>query len=218
MRTLVVVTRMGWGWQGGIPSEDWVAARESMLARVTVPAVKNVKAPLVWVWLVAPERYEQVREIADRLYPEAILVAHDPDAEAIPGDEFVVARVDSDDAYMPEAMERLAEMELPPKTLVNWRAGWQLDVRGDPVMAERTYPLHVQGPFLAITSEGRENIPAMLLTNGPHGKARRGHDVVHIDERSWIIGIHDLNTSSHWRNLPPITDECRAEVLRRFGI
>lgn len=220
MRRLVVVTRVGWAWAGEVPSERWVAEREELLDRVTAASLRRMRAVFDWVWLVAPERCEQVKEIADRVYPAAVLVAKDSDAEAIAPDisRFVVARVDSDDAYLPEALEHLMMMSLEPDTLVNWPHGWQLDWRNG-WLGERGWAAHVQGGFLAITSEGRENVPTMLLTGGNHNKARRGRRVIHVEERSWIRVNHDLNLSSkRWPNIPVLPQMERDAILARAGI
>jgi len=219
-RALVVVTRVGWAWSVVVPSEEWIAARETLLDRVTTAALKRVEVPFSWVWLVCPERYEQVREIADRLYPQAILVAQDSDSEAIaPNDSaFVVALVDSDDAYHHRALEEVSMMDLGPDTLVNWPNGWQLDWRRG-WLSERGWTLRNQGGFLAITSEGRENVSTMLLTGGNHTKARKGRHVVTVDSRSWVRVNHNLNVSStHWPDRPMLSDEKRASVLSEVGI
>lgn len=217
-RALVVVTRVGWAWAGVVPSEEWVAAREDLLRRVTAAALLRVGVPLDWVWLVAPERREQVLEMACRLRPIPTIVASDKDAEAVAPwhDQFLVARIDSDDAYLPEALENAADMELPPDTLVNWPCGWQLDWATGR-MQERSWSRRTQGPFLAITSEGRENIPEMLITGGPHGGARAGRCVARLTEPSWVLTIHGGSTNS-WHNIPPIPECERDLVLAQMGI
>jgi hypothetical protein len=220
MRQLVVVTRFGWAWAGVVPDEIWVAERAELLERVTAAALRKVTVPFEWVWLVAPERYEQVREIADRVYPPAVLVACDADSETIAphASRFVVARVDSDDAYMPEALERLAAMSLEPQTLINWPNGWQLDWRRG-WLGERGWALRTQGGFLAVTSEGRENIPTMLLTGGDHNTARAGRTVIHVEERSWLRVNHDRNLSTkRWPDLPVLGEAEHDTILARAGI
>jgi hypothetical protein len=171
--------------------------------------------PFDWVWLVAKERREQVQEIANRVCPAVILVAEDADADAIAPDAsaFLVARLDSDDAYMPAALEEAAQLNLDPDTLVNWTCGWQLDWEHG-WMAERGWALRNQGGFLAITSEGRKNMAEMLLTGGDHTQARNGRHVITVLDRSWIRVNHDSNMSTkHWPNLPVLADSERDWVL-----
>lgn len=219
-RALVVVTRLGWAWNGRVPCEDAVAAREELLRRVTAASLRQVQASFDWVWLVAPERREQVQEIANRVWPSAVLVAEDGDEEAIAPDAtaFAVARLDSDDAYMPLALEDLADMDLDPNTIVNWTCGWQLDWAHG-WLAERGWALRTQGGFLAVTSEGRERIPEMLLTGGPHTKAREGRRLITVLDRSWVRVNHGANTSTkNWPGLPCLPDAHRDEILSMAGI
>lgn len=214
-RALVVVTRMGWHWAGAVPTEEWVAGREELLRCVTAASLKHVRMPFDWVWLVCPERREQVQEIARRVCPAVILVAEDRDAEAIAPDTsaFLVARLDSDDAYLPTALEDAAQMDLDSGTLVNWTCGWQLDWAHG-WMCERGWALRNQGGFLAVTSEGRENMAEMLLTGGSHTEARNGRRVLTVLDRSWIRVNHGANMSTkHWPNFPLLADPERDWIL-----
>lgn len=195
-RALVVVTRFGWDWAGKVPSAEWVAGREHLLTQVTAPSLMKVRVPFDWVWLVAPARLEQVREIASRVYSPVILVAEGKDSEAIApeAETFMVVRLDSDDALLPDALENVSKIE----------RGWKPNV---------------QGGVLAITSEGRENLSTMLLTGGTHGEARRGRTVVSIQTRSWLRVNHSLNMSTkHWPDLLVLLGQERDEILRLFGI
>lgn len=201
----------------GYPSEEWLTERAKIMERVTVPAMRRVAVPFTWVWRSAPERREQVAEIAQRLYPAAVVtddVSLTSDAVAPDASSFLTVRLDSDDAILPSALDAAAEMDLSPNTLLNWWRGWRLNWGTGQVMTA-FWKLRVQGPFMGITHESRQR---MLASGIPHTYAREGREVVSVEERSWVQTIHGLNQLSKWRGEDLLPDDVAVAVLKRGGI
>lgn len=203
MRQLVVVTRVaarspGLGDGRRIPTVEWVAGREELL-RLFPAAAMAATPDIPWVWLTVPERLDQVREIADRVYPAAIVrTTRRGEVPEIPGDTFMVARLDSDDAWTPEALRLMAELDLPARHLVNFPCGWQIDPRtGQTGLLD--VPEERQGPFLAITRESRDR---MLDFGGSHLRARKNRTVLTVRKRAWIQTVHGGNLANEWRAFP----------------
>lgn len=200
----------------GYPSEEWLIERAKIMEAVTIPAMRRVTLPFTWVWRTAPERREQVDEIAARCYPDAVVtddVCLTHDAVAPDADRFLTVRLDSDDAIMPDALDAAAGLELPPDRLVNWWEGWRLNWNTGQVMTA-FWKLRVQGPFMGITHESRET---MLASGIPHTYAREGRQVVNVDGRAWIQTIHGLNQLTKWRGDELLSGEAAAVVLDRAG-
>lgn len=209
MRTNILVTRVAVRWAGNLPSSEWVAARLRMVAELTEPSFRMLETPWYWVWRVAPEHHDQVAEAA----PDNVLIAlgeRDNIHPDIPGDRFLVARIDSDDAFAPDALDRIAAADLKPGTLVNFPRGWQWDRREGRV-GVLIFPLEHQGPFVAVTQEGRD---MMLHAGGHHGKVRKGRKLVTMGAPSWLQVIHEDNARNRWRRGRPAP----LAVLDRFGI
>lgn len=199
------------------PSEEWLAERAKIMERVTVPAMQRVQAPFTWVWRSAPERREQVEEIAARLYPDAVITDDrclTCDAAAPDAERFLTVRLDSDDALLPKTLDAAAEVELPPDSLLNWWRGWRLNWSTGQVMTA-FWKLRVQGPFMGLTHESRDT---MLASGIPHTYAREGRSVVSVEERSWVQTIHDRNQLSKWRGEELLSPEDAEAVLARGGI
>ena len=226
-RALVVVTRVAQGGEklrhelaGGpplpsVPSEQWLERRSVLLEAITATALRRVRTPFTWVWRVHPERREQAQEISDRIWPRAVLVDDEltHDAVAPDADSFLGIRLDGDDALDPRCIDRIAARRLPPSTLVNWWAGWKFNWHTGEV-AEWEWPKRRQGPFLAVTQEGRER---MLDVPGPHNPAREGRqNVVHIDGRNWLYTMHGDNVTSRWRGPETLPTTEAEAVLARF--
>lgn len=227
-RALVIVTRVAQGGDklryelaGGpplppVPSEEWLARRAVLLESITAAALRKVTVPFSWVWRVHPGRHDQAQEIADRIWPDAVLVDEEltHDAVAPDADSFIGVRLDGDDAILPERIdELLTRYEHKVSTLVNWRCGWKFNWETGAV-AEWEWKTRTQGPFLAVTQEGRER---MLDVPGPHNPAREGRKHIrHIEERSWLYTMHGDNVTSKWGGAEPLPDERASEVVRRF--
>lgn len=199
-----------------VPSEEWVASRVEILDRVTAAALRLVQVPFTWVWRTAPERFDQVAEIAERIYPSAVVLGSEQTSDAVApdADSFLTVRLDSDDALLPQAMDAAAAMQLPPRALVNWIRGWQLGWPSGEV-APWHWPRRRQGPFLAVTHEDRD---LMLDAGIPHGTARQGRTVVEVEDRSWLQTIHGRNQMNRWRKQEPLGPEDADEVLGAAGI
>ena len=218
MRALVVSTRIAVSWLGVPPAEEWVTARAEFLRCVTAASLERVSVPVDWVWVAAPEREAQVREMAKEIYPRAIIVREHSkrDIEEIaPESSFVLVRLDSDDAFLPEALDQVVAMELEPKTLVDWPCGWQLDWNSGR-LGEWAWPHDDQGPFLAVTVEDRKSLLRTSL--GPHRNARQDRHVVTIPTRSWVQVIHGESTRNDWRCQNALSPESCDEILRRTGV
>lgn len=224
-RALIVVTRVAQGGDklsnelaGGsplppVPSEEWLQRRSVLLEQITAKALRRVTVPFTWVWRVHPDRRDQAQAIADRIWPDAVLVDEEltHDAVAPNAERFIGIRLDGDDALLPERIDALADRDLPPSTLINWWCGWKHNWNtGD--AAEWEWPKRRQGPFLAVTLDGREQ---MLDVPGPHNPAREGRQhLIHVNERSWFYTIHSDNVTSKWCDAEPLPND-RAEVVRR---
>lgn len=201
------------------PSEKWLEARAEIMERVTVPAMRRIRVPFTWVWRSAPERLDQAREIAARLFPAAVVLddkALTADEVAPDTDSFLTVRLDSDDALRPAALDEVMMRDLAPGTLVNWWEGWQFDLASG-MVAPKFWKLRHQGPFLGVTHEGRES---MLEAGVPHTHARQGRsEIVSIDGRNWVQTLHDRNQLSRWRgDGAALTPAQAAAVLGEYGI
>lgn len=199
------------------PSEGWLAGRARILERVSVPAMRLVSVPFTWVWRACPERRDQAREIADGLFPEAVVTDDRSltcDEVAPDAERFLTVRLDSDDAIRPGALDEVMVGDVAPGSLVNWWAGWQwcLDTGR---MAEKEWPLRTQGPFLGVTHEGRGE---MLQSGIPHSYARQGRRVVHVDGRNWVQTLHGRNQLSRWSGREELSPARRRRQLAVFGI
>lgn len=181
------------------PSEQWLRERSKILAEVTVPAMRKVTVPFTWVWRTCPERCEQVEELRDELFPAAIVtddVCLTDDAVAPDAERFLTVRLDSDDALLPDALDEAAGLDLAPSTLVNWWRGWRLRWETGEI-GPWFWKLRVQGPFMGLTHESREQ---MLQAGVPHTYAREGRKHIHsIKRRSWLQTIHGRNQLSAWK-------------------
>lgn len=227
-RTLVVVTRVAQYGEKldeemvgitpmprGAPSEEWVAERSITLEHVAAASLRLATVPFHWVWRVCEERRDQVQEISDRIWPDAILVDEELEHDAIPGEHFLGVRLDSDDAYLPSVIDSLPELDLEPSSIVTWQEGYKF--RPDWVaVAEWAWGRKTQGGFLAVTLDGR---PEMLDVPGPHNPARRGREhIVYQSGRSWLWTIHGANSRIDWGAAEALPREESEAVLEQFGI
>jgi hypothetical protein len=217
-RALIVVTRVAAPWRG-IPSEEWVANREHLLDAVCAQTFRHMTQPHTWVWRTCEQRADQVAEIRDRAYPDAVLAVGavgTVDAAAPNHDKFVTARIDSDDAWLPHELDALAGRWLPPDTIINYHMGWQLDWPTGRISNHGWPNREQQGPFLALTHDGRGR---MLGVGGDHTKVRARYEHVrHVTRRAWIQVTHGGNIKNAWRNRTPLDREHRRKVLERSHI
>lgn len=227
-RTLIIVSRVAQSgnklnremvgaprlWQGP-PTEEWLVSRSKLLENVTVPSLHKITVPFHWIWRVHPDRRDQAQEIADRLWPTAILVDEEHTHPDIPGDKFTGIRLDADDALSASAVELLFHSDLGPSTLVSWQEGWKYRPDTGEV-AEWAWGHKTQGPFLAVTLDDRDE---MLDVPGPHNPARIGRDTITLQPgRSWLYTMHGDNVRGKWRNAKSLPDAESEDILARFGI
>ena len=128
-RTLIVKTQVAERWNGVLPTTEWLASREPLLAGVTAAALRRVNVPFTWVWTTAPELREQVVAMAERVFPAAVVVSSGevPSVAAIGDGHYLTIRLDSDDAILPSAIDALSELWLDRGWMVDWPKGWMLD-------------------------------------------------------------------------------------------
>lgn len=225
-RTNVLVTRMGIWFLGALAAEDWVERRLEFSRTIGQPAFEKLETDWHWVWVTAAERFDQVSAAA----PEYVTVIRQelfPDStdpvnlltpnDAIPGERFLVARLDSDDAFLPEALDWAATQEWGQRVLVNFPNGWRWYLGKEVVTANIL--ASYQGHFLAVTQESRER---MFDTGGVHMKARRGREVVTYQPRAYLQMIHGENVTNRRREkmkvFGPLRGEAPEDVLARFGV
>jgi hypothetical protein len=198
------------------PSEEWLEARSVFIEEIAAPAMRQVQVPLTWVWRTCTERRDQVVELRDRIFPDAVVtddVSLTNDEVAPDAQRFLTVRLDSDDALLPEALERIAAEDLAPSTLVNWWRGWRLNWETGE-MGPWFWKLRLQGPFLGLTHESRAE---MLQAGVPHTYAREGRrHIVSIKARSWLQTIHGHNQLSRWQVEHPLRKSAARRVRSLF--
>ncbi len=215
-RTLIVKTQVAERWSGVLPTTEWLAGREPLIAGVTAAALRRVTVPFTWVWTTAPELREQVVAMAERVFPAAVVVdsGEVPSAAAIGDGQYLTVRLDSDDAILPSAIDALADLRLDRGWMVDWPKGWMLDWATGRV-AEREWPWRRQSPFLALTHERRETVLDLCRD---HSVAREGRMRLVVAERSWLQTIHGGNQMNKWRGAEPVDEDTRKRVLTDYGI
>lgn len=102
-------------------------------------------------------------------------------------DHFLCARLDSDDYYLPEAVGwALRQTHLRVSTLVDFHRGYLVDLaQGD--VQHHSYVS--QGPFYGIVTDRSDPLPSI----GHHESARKGHEWVSVEQRSWLQTVHSSN-------------------------
>jgi hypothetical protein len=186
---------------------------------VGIPAFEKLETEWHWIWMTCKEREDQVREVAPdyvhvALQPVPDLKPWDP-IDEIPGNSFLFARLDSDDAFLPAALDEAAEKEWAPNSWLDWYKGWRWDIRPEyERFGEAEFPPRWSGHFLAITHESRED---MLNHGGDHSQmvhsARKRH---RIDRPGFLQIIHGQNVGSGFGQ-PTLTSD-RDKVLAEFNI
>jgi hypothetical protein len=202
-RPIVIVSRVfvvyPWRYRNA-DDPSWFERRMDLMKRITLPALARVRVPFVWVWLVHRTKMELVAEYMTQIDLQGFDVrlvdqrdkARDDIWQGV--DKFLTVRVDTDDAWLPSAIDGLATRTLVDRRLVDFPRGVVLDwASGE--MLHRNLSSY-QGPFLAVT-QGRD---LMLDTGGPHRKATAGRTVEHVDAISWIQVVHGGNAENR---LPP---------------
>lgn len=208
---IIVVTRVATAKDGIVPSPEWLALREPLLRRVTAACLRRVTAPLAWVWQADAQRLDQARVMAGRVWPDALVCEYEPDT--VPFARCATVRLDSDDAIMPDSLDALLCLDAPPRSLIDWHAGYQFDWPERRV-GEWGWPRRRQGPFLAIFHDGEDH----LDIGGDHATARTGRPVIHIDGRHWVQTVHGGNIINRWRDEDELPVKDRDAVLERAGV
>lgn len=225
-RAVVVVTRVAVKFGENRPTPEWTARRFPLLWRISQPSVSRMPYDVAWVWTCTPERYDQVAEAADAIaIPNgsvAVLPVEEmfesPDIASLaschPGAErFLTFRLDADDAYLPSAIGGLENIE--DHTIVDFANGYLWNGR-----RMRRFGSAKQGPFLALSNNGREN---MVNQGGQHRQAREGRTVIRIERPAWVQTVHGENVMTsmggqrvYWRTR--VGRRRRREVLSEAGI
>jgi hypothetical protein len=213
-RAIVVVSRVFgvYLWQHRQAEDDgWFDRRMDLLQRITLPALSRVRVPFVWVWQAHRTKIELVADRIEQIdlcgIDVRLVDQHLKTCDDIwPGvDKFMTFRVDTDDAWLPSAIDDMAGSTFDDRTLVDFRRGVALDWSSGE-MRHRSFS-H-QGPFLAVTQDR----DLMLDFGGNHRKAREGRAVKHIDTISWIQVVHGGNAVNHMPREPS------QEAYKREGI
>ena len=234
-RAIVVVSRVFgiYPWQHR-HAEDarWFEHRMHLLQRITVPALARVEVPFVWVWQAHWTKMELVAEHMQRLDLHGIDVRLVNQYETTrrdvwPGvDKFITFRIDTDDAWLPSAIEGVVGEPFADRTLLDYRRGVVLDWSTGEM---RHLCFSYQGPFLALTQD--RNL--MLDIGGSHREAREGRTVEHIDAISWVQVVHGGNARNRLPRRPtkdiyeregpnasgvPVDGELQQEILTATAI
>jgi hypothetical protein len=198
-RAIVIVSRVFgvYMWRHRQADDpDWFRRRMDLLQRITLPALSRVQAPFVWVWRAHRTKMDLVASHLEQLDLQGIdvrLVNQNTatQRDIWPGvDKFLTFRVDTDDAWLPSAIDGVADRAFADRTLIDFPWGVTIDWNSGEMRHRRLSP-H-QGPFLAVTQDR----DLMLDTGGHHRKAREGRYVEHIHAISWIQVVHGGNAEN----------------------
>lgn len=128
-------------------------------------------------------------------------------------DRFLCARLDSDDYYLPEAIEwALDQTQLEVSTLVDFHRGYLVDLsRGD--VEHHSYVS--QGPFYGIVANRWDPLPSI----GHHESARDGRRSVSVNQRAWLQTVHSSNVMTTFvdESLTQRMRSMRREIIRNGG-
>jgi hypothetical protein len=195
-RAIVIVSRVFgiYPWRHRHAEDPgWFERRMQLLQRITLPALSRVQVPFVWVWQAHRTKVDLVARQMDQIDLNAIDVRvidqrARTDGGIWPGvDKFLTFRVDTDDAWLPSALEGVATQRFDDQTLINFPRGVTLDWTSGEMM-HRNLASH-QGPFLAVTQDR----DMMLDTGGSHREAQVGRTIHQIDTVSWVQVVHGGN-------------------------
>jgi hypothetical protein len=234
-RAIVVVSRVFgvYLWQHRHAEDDgWFERRMDLMQRITVPALSRVQAPFVWVWQAHATKMDLVAEQLQRLDLHGIDVRLVNQSERTRHDiwpdsaKLITFRIDTDDAWLPAAIDGVAGRSLDDRTLLNFRRGVALDWNSGEM---RHLNFSYQGPFLAVTQD-RE---MMLDVGGAHREAQKGRTVEHVDAISWVQVVHGGNARNRLPREPtknayeregpeaagaPVRRELREQIVVASGI
>ena len=235
-RAIVVVSRVFgvYMWRHKHAADpDWFERRMHLLQRITLPALSRVQTPLVWVWRAHRTKMDLVAAHLEKLDLHGIdvrLVNQNAVTrrDIWPGvDKFLTFRIDTDDAWLPSAIDDIVAKAYADRTLVDFPWGMTIDwYSGE--MRHRKFSSH-QGPFLAVTQDR----DLMLDTGGHHRKAREGRSVKHVHAISWIQVVHGGNAENRlppppskdvyehegpYANGAPVDSEMRQRIIEASGI
>lgn len=209
-RAVLVVTRFAIDFKGH-PTAEWVAERGRLAAVTCGPSIAACaeRTPLTWVWRTSDTHREQTEAIADTMPYRPVVVGTESTHPDIAPDHrrLLTFRLDSDDAYTPDAVAWAAALNVGPGTIVDFPDGWQHDLATGRVGARR----HPTGPFLAVAHNARGR---MLGVGGNHGTVRTGKTVVSCPFGAWVQTVHGGNVSNGWRrDTVPLLGADAAAVL-----
>jgi hypothetical protein len=213
-RNMVIVSRVFglYPWRHRHADDPaWFERRMRLLQRITLPALSRLRVPFVWVWqahrtkmdLVAAHMAQiDLHSIDVRLVDQRART----DSDIWPGvNKFLTFRIDTDDAWLPSALDCVAGRTFDDHMLINFPRGVTLDWSSGE-MRHRNLVSH-QGPFLAVTQDR----DTMLDTGGSHREAQEGRAVENMDAIAWVQVVHGGNAINR---LPP---EPSKAVYRREG-
>jgi hypothetical protein len=127
---------------------------------------------------------------------------------------FLCTRLDSDDYYIPDVLERTLERsDLRQGLLVDFPRGYLASVKKGLV---RRHSYISQGPFYGIMTDSSDPLPAI----GHHEHARAKRRAVSVSERAWIQTVHDGNYVTDFDNASLVLRlrKMRREYVRAKGI
>jgi hypothetical protein len=195
-RAVVIVSRVFgiYPWRHRHAEDPgWFERRMHLLQRITLPALSRVHVPFVWVWQAHRTKLDLVAGYMAHIDLHSIDVrVVDQRARTHDGiwpgvDKFLTFRIDTDDAWLPSALEGIAGQRFDDQTLINFPRGVALDWSSGEMM-HRNLASH-QGPFLAVTQDR----DMMLDTGGSHREAQEGRAICQIDSVSWVQVVHGGN-------------------------
>jgi hypothetical protein len=234
-RAIVVVSRVFgvYLWQHRQAEDDgWFERRMHLMQRITVPALARVQVPFVWVWQAHRTKMDLVANHMQQLDLQGIDVRLVDQSEMTRRDiwqgldKFITFRIDTDDAWLPAAIDGTDGRSFGDQTLVDFRRGVALDWNSGEM---RHLNFAYQGPFLAVT----QNRDLMLNVGGSHREARDGRSVEHIDAISWVQVVHGGNARNRVPREPskdvyeregpeasgaPVHSELREQIVAASGI
>ena len=202
---VIVKTRFSLRWRGELPTREWLGQRLELLKKITLPSLEaQTMGQFDWAILTDPaleaEVCELFREVdtpgRTTIVPVAATsptVREEVSESLRRGRErFLIVRLDSDDALVPDALERIvcaAGDFGDEEGLVNLPSGVVLDW-GTGRMWKREFRERYQGPFYALLHSNRQRV---LFSGGDHRNAREGRRVAVVPGLSWLQTVHAGN-------------------------
>lgn len=207
--TLLVVTRIGTRFGTHTPGPAHLDHRAAILHRVGIPLIRSARVPVIWAWRTHPTNIDHAQHLARSIDLDIRVVPEHQEHLDIPGPVTSI-RMDSDDGYLPWALEALAHHRLGDGDIVTFPHGWDVNLV-EHTIAERKSASKVPG-FLAA---GRT--PDNALDVAFHTRNHPRHTLV-CPLRAHLRGIHDHNHSgAKRRSATPATAEATA-MITRLGV